>query len=103
GSGGRRVLDVRAAAELASAELMALAGRVRASGRPGDAEILEAQSLMALDPLLLEAVETRGATIPGTGGPDDRADALATIVEEVAASTADGLAAIPDETLAARA
>src|SRR6185503_21054058 len=29
--------------------------------------------------------------------------ALATIVEEVAASTADGLAAIPDETLAARA
>jgi phosphoenolpyruvate-protein phosphotransferase len=106
GGGSRPVLDLRAAAELASAELMTLAGRVRASGRGEDAEILEAQSLMALDPLLLEAIEARSASPAGaTGGrdPEGQAKALATIVEEVAGSTADGLAAIPDETLAARA
>jgi len=104
GSRARPVLDPRAAAELASAELMTLAGRVRASGRDEDAEILEAQSLMALDPLLLEAIEARAtAEVPQTAQPSERAAALATIVEEVAGTTADGLAAIPDEVLAARA
>jgi multiphosphoryl transfer protein len=106
GNAGRSVLDVRAAAELASAELMTLAGRVRASGRREEAEILEAQSLMALDPLLLEAIEARSASPAEATGRRNlagQAEALATIVEEVAASTADGLAAIPDETLAARA
>jgi len=100
----RPVLDLRAAAELASAELMTLAGKVRAGGRDDDAEILEAQSLMALDPLLLEAIAARvAATAAGPDQPIDRAAALAIIVEEVAASTADGLASIPDEVLAARA
>ena len=108
GTGGgapRPVLDVRAAAELASAELMTLAGRVRANGRDQDAGILEAQSLMALDPLLLDAVEARVAQA-ATAAPDEpgaRAAALAAIVEAVAGATADTLAALPDETLAARA
>jgi phosphoenolpyruvate-protein kinase (PTS system EI component) len=104
---GRPSLDIRVAAELASSELMALAGRVRAGGRADDAAILEAQSLMALDPLLLDAIEVRAKSIPSSGGgamtTGDRADALASIVEEVAGSTADTLAALPDETLAARA
>jgi multiphosphoryl transfer protein len=102
GSGtAQPVLDVRAAAELASAELMTLAGRVRAGGRHDDAEILEAQALMALDPLLLDAIDARAGVASEAG--TDPAGSLATIVEEVAGSTAATLAAIPDETLAARA
>lgn len=100
---GRPVLDVRAAAELASAELMTLAGRVRAGGRDDDAGILEAQSLMALDPLLLDAVEARVASGTAEDQPSARAAALAAIVEEVSGAMADTLAALPDETLAARA
>jgi len=103
GAGARPVLDLRAAAELASAELMSLAGRVRAAGRGDDAAILEAQALMAVDPLLLDALERRAASLDETGDPADRAAGLAALVEDVAAETAETLARLPDETLAARA
>ena len=104
GAGGRRpVLDLRAAAELASGELMALAARVRTGGRDADAGIFEAQALMALDPLLLDAIDARAAEITRAASDSERAVALESIVDEVAASTADTLAALPDETLAARA
>lgn len=104
GAGGRRpVLDVRAAAELASGELMALAARVRTGGRDADAGIFEAQALMALDPLLLDAIDARAIEIAPTASESERATALESIVDEVAGATADTLAALPDETLAARA
>ena len=97
-SGGQPVLDVRLAAELASGELLALAARVRAAGRTEDAEIFEAQSMMALDPMVLEAIEAHAAA----AHPVD-ADALADVVDAVAAEHAAMIAALPDETLAARA
>ena len=97
-SGGQPVLDVRLAAELASGELLALAARVRAAGRTEDAEIFEAQSMMALDPMVLEAIKAHAAATH----PVD-ADALADVVDVVAAEHAAMIAALPDETLAARA
>jgi phosphoenolpyruvate-protein phosphotransferase len=96
--GGQPVLDIRLAAELASGELLALAARVRAAGRTDDADIFEAQSMMALDPMLLEAIEARAAATQPAG-----ADALADVVDCVAAEQAAIIAALPDETLAARA
>jgi phosphoenolpyruvate-protein phosphotransferase len=95
---GRAVPDVHAAAELAASELMALAGRVRAAGRTDDAEIFEAQALMALDPMLLDAADAR-VRAASTTAPE----ALAEHVESAAGSIANELAALPDETLAARA
>jgi phosphoenolpyruvate-protein phosphotransferase len=95
-AGAPPVTDVRAAAQLASSELIGLAARVRAAGRSSDAEILEAQSLMAIDPLLLDGIEGARA---GASEPE----ALAEVVESVAESIARTLAAVADETLAARA
>ena len=57
--GAEPVLDVRAAAAAAGAELLALADRVRAGGRADEAGIFEAQALMADDPALLEDAEAR--------------------------------------------
>jgi multiphosphoryl transfer protein len=103
GSAGRApVLDVRAAAELASAELMALAARVRASNRPDDAAIFEAQAMMAVDPMLLDAIATRAGAAPAP--PAILApEALAALIEAVAGEQADTIAALEDELLAARA
>ena len=95
---GTPLPDVRAAADRASSELLALAERVRAIGRTGEAEIFDAQALMAVDPMLLEEAEARAAQI-GSADPD----ALAAAVEAVARAVAETLAALPDEVLAARA
>lgn len=90
--------DVRAAADRASSELLALAERVRGLGRGDEAEIFDAQALMAVDPMLLEEADARARAI-GTADPD----ALAAAVEAVARAAAETLAALPDATLAARA
>lgn len=92
------VPDVRAAADRASLELAALADRVRAAGRDEEAGIFDAQSLMALDPMLVDEAEVRAAGI-------DRSDldAIATVVETVAREASETLASLPDELLAARA
>jgi len=90
--------DVRAAADRASSELIALAERVRGLGRNDEAQIFDAQALMAVDPVLLEGAEA-GASALGTADPD----ALAAAVEAAARTVAETLAALPDETLAARA
>jgi phosphoenolpyruvate-protein phosphotransferase len=90
--------DVRAAADKASAELLALADRVRALGRNDEAAIFDAQALMAVDPLLLDEAESRARTLDK---PDP--DTLAAAVEAVARAAAESLASLPDELLAARA
>jgi phosphocarrier protein FPr len=103
GTAGRApVVDVRAAAQLASAELMALAARVRASNRPEDAAIFEAQAMMAVDPMLLDAIAARSSAFAASSriaSPDE----LAALVETVAGEHADTIAALEDEILAARA
>lgn len=96
--GGVPLPDVRAAADRAAAELLGLAERVRAMGRPQDAEILDAQALMAVDPMLLDEAEARARSL-GSADPDG----LAAAVEAVARAVAEALAALPDELLAARA
>lgn len=90
--------DVRAAADRAAVELNSLADRVRALGRSDEAEIFDAQALMAVDPMLLDEAEARARSI-GAADPD----ALAAAVEAVARAAAETLAALPDELLAARA
>jgi phosphoenolpyruvate-protein kinase (PTS system EI component) len=83
-----------AALEAAAARLEAVAGGLRADGRPAEAEIVEAGVLMAQDPLLREAVETaileRGAPAP-----------VALI--EAADMHAAAIASVDDATLATRA
>jgi phosphoenolpyruvate-protein phosphotransferase len=105
--GGRPVLDVQAAAAQASSELMALAARLRAGGRPSDAEILEAQAMMALDPMLLDAIAERvNAERTGLDPASSTAhapDQLAALIEIVAGEQAATIAALEDELLAARA
>jgi phosphoenolpyruvate-protein phosphotransferase len=95
------MLDVRAAADRAAADLTALAARVRAAGRESDAEIFEAQAVMALDPMLLDAAEERLGAAGGAeaAGPDGTAAAVEGAARELAAT----LASLPDELLAARA
>jgi phosphoenolpyruvate-protein kinase (PTS system EI component) len=68
------------------------AERLRAQGLVQEAEILEANRLMAQDPTLLAEVESLARELPA-------ADAL----REATARHAALLAALPDETLAARA
>ncbi len=87
---GRPVAD--AAAEAAT-ELEALAAALRDEGNGAEAEILDAQALMAADPELVDAavaLERDGI---------DPAEAILTVGAQVAES----LAAIDDEVLAARA
>jgi phosphoenolpyruvate-protein phosphotransferase len=98
GARGTPLPDVRAAADRAASELLALAERIRGLGRGDEAEIFDAQALMAVDPMLLDEAEAR-ARVVGNADPD----ALAAAVEAVARAAAETLAALPDETLAARA
>lgn len=88
--------DIEAAAERAAADLDAIAERMRADGRAEDAGILEAQALMAQDPMLIDGALARAA---GETDPARLAEAVEAAAEEAAAT----LAAIPDELLAARA
>jgi phosphoenolpyruvate-protein phosphotransferase len=97
-AGGVPVPDVRRAAEIAASQLTALAERVRAAGRTADAEIFDAQAMMAEDPMLLDDLDARLAA-----NQPPSADGVAAVVEEVAAEHAAILAGLPDETLAARA
>jgi phosphoenolpyruvate-protein phosphotransferase len=61
GSRGEAELRIRKAASAAAAQLQALASGLCAADRPGDAEILEAQALMAVDPAIVdEAVRLAG-------------------------------------------
>ena len=99
---GNPVPDAHVAAERASTELMALAARVRAAGRAGDAAIFEAQAMMALDPMLLAAIADRAARDPSLSTPPTP-DQVAALVEAVAGEQADTIAALEDERLAARA
>lgn len=101
-AGGRPVLDIGAAAAQASAELMALAARIRAGGRASDAAILEAQAMMALDPMLLDGIAERAAANPSQSTPP-APDQLAAVIEAVVGEQADRIAALEDELLAARA
>jgi phosphoenolpyruvate-protein phosphotransferase len=92
-SRGDAELRVRSSAAAAAVQLEALATRVGELGRPGDAEILDAQALMAVDPAIVdEAVRlVRGGMAP--------VDA----VLEAAEAAAQMLDALPDPLLAARA
>ncbi len=84
---------LREAAGAASAELGRLADRLREFGHPGDAGILEAQALMAVDPVLVDtAVRLVAAGLePG-----------AAVLASTEAS-ARAMAGLRDEVLAARA
>ncbi len=95
---GTPLPNVRAAADRASLELLALADRVRVLGRNDEAAIFDAQAMMAVDPMLLDEVEARVGLIGATDP-----DALAGAVEAVARGLAETLATLPDEVLAARA
>ncbi len=84
---------VRAAADRASRQLEALAGRVRDLGRADEAGIFEAQAMMATDPELVDAAMELVAA-------GERPEAAVRAAAGTAAAT---LAALPDELLAARA
>jgi len=84
---------VRAAADEASRQLEALAGRVRDLGRGDEAGILDAQAMMATDPELVDAA------VELTAAGEEPVAA----VRAAAATAAATLAALPDELLAARA
>jgi phosphoenolpyruvate-protein phosphotransferase len=89
-SRGEAELRIRRAADAAAAQLQALAARLRELNHPGDAEILDAQSLMAVDPAIVEeAVRlTRGGM-----GPVEAVLAAAEASAEVLASLDDALLA----------
>ncbi len=84
---------IRSAAASAGAQLEALAARLCELDRTGEAEILEAQALMAVDPALVDEAVRLAA-----GG----LDAVAAIRASAEAS-ARALSALDDELLAARA
>lgn len=86
-------LDLAGAAKAAAEQLMGLGDRVRALGRAEEAEIFDAQALMAEDPTLLDAA----GELEASGR--DPADA----VRAAAAVIATGFEALDDELLAARA
>ena len=97
GVAGRQAAEpegrIRTAAAAAAAQLEALAARLCKLDRIGEAEILEAQALMAVDPALVdEAVRLVAAGL----------DPVAAVVASAEAS-ARTLAALDDELLAARA
>ena len=84
---------IRTAAAAAAAQLQALAARLCKLDRIGEAEILEAQALMVVDPALVDAA----VRLVATG-----LDPVAAVVASAEAS-ARTLAALDDELLAARA
>jgi len=92
-SSGDAELRIRRAAGMAASQLQALAARLCELDRPGEAEILEAQALMAVDPTIVdEAVRL----VRGGMGPVEAVLAAAEASAEV-------LAALDDALLAARA
>ena len=90
---GEPLLGLPASAERAAEELAGLCERLRSAGRPEEAEIFEAQAMMAADPELLDAA----AVLEAQGMA---ADAAILAAGDQAAAV---LAAIDDEVLAARA
>ena len=92
-SRGEAELRIRRAADAAAAQLQALAERLCEMNRPGDAEILAAQALMAIDPAIVEE-----AVRLARGGMDPVEAVLA-----AAEASAQVLAALDDALLAARA
>ncbi len=91
--GGTQALPIPGAASAAAADLERLAATLREAGHEAEAEIMDAQAMMAQDPELIDATEARVAA---------GADAMTAILEsgeEIAAV----FAAMDDETLAARA
>ena len=92
-SSGDAELRIHRAAGMAAAQLQVLAARLCELDRPGEAEILEAQALMAVDPAIVdEAVRL----VRGGMGPVEAVLAAAEASAEV-------LAALDDALLAARA
>ncbi|MGI8657630.1 MAG: phosphoenolpyruvate--protein phosphotransferase [Candidatus Limnocylindria bacterium] len=91
--GGEPVTSIADAASVAVSELDALAASLREAGAPEEAEILDAQALMALDPELIDAA----AGLVAGGG-----DAVASVLE-IGDRIAVTFASIDDEMLAARA
>ena len=91
---GAEIERALAALAAAAGELDALAARLRADGRDTDAEIVATGALMALDPGLADGVKD-------AVGRDGRWAEQALVA--ACAKQADVLAALPDETLAARA
>ena len=92
-SRGEAELRIRRAAAAAAAQLQALAQRLCDLDHPGDAEILEAQALMAIDPAIVEE-----AVRLARGGLDPVEAVLAS-----AETSAEALASLDDVLLAARA
>jgi phosphoenolpyruvate-protein phosphotransferase len=92
-SHGEAELRIRRAAGAAAAQLESLSNRLCELGRPGEAEILEAQALMAVDPAIVdEAVRLVRLGM----GPVEA-------VLAAAESSAEKLAGLDDALLAARA
>ncbi len=92
-SRGEAELRIRRAAAAAAAQLQALAQRLCDLDHPGDAEILEAQALMAIDPAIVEE-----AVRLARSGLDPVEAVLAS-----AETSAEALASLDDALLAARA
>ena len=90
---GEAELRIRRAAGMAAAQLQELAERLCELDRPGEAEILEAQALMAVDPAILEEAVRLSR---GGMGPVEA-------VLAAAEASAQVLAALDDALLAARA
>ena len=99
--GGPPIPDIRTAARRAADDLTALAHRVRAAGHSDEAEILDAQALMATDPMLVDEAEAHAVPTSGAGAHDP--DMLAAAVEAAARSAAELLSGLLDPLLAARA
>jgi phosphoenolpyruvate-protein phosphotransferase len=86
-------LRIRGAAAAAASQLEALAAKLRELGHDGEAEILEAQALMAVDPAILdEAIRLARGRRP-----------VVEAVLDAAESSAQMLESLPDPLLAARA
>jgi multiphosphoryl transfer protein len=84
---------IKAAADAASDQLLALADRLAGAGRPDDAAIFDAQAAIAVDPALLD--EAVRKTSQGASPVE--------AVAQAATEAAEKLAALEDELLAARA
>lgn len=91
---GVALRSIADAAEEAAAELERLAARLRDEGRADEAEILDAQALMAIDEELLAAARGREAS-----GGSGRAAAVVAAAEDVATA----FEALDDPILSARA
>ena len=90
---GEAEWQIRDAAAAAALQLGALAAKLRELERWGDAEILEAQALMAVDPAILdEAVRLVGNGVPPVEAVIEAAEASARVLDE-----------LPDALLAERA